>query len=59
MEIEPESSAFDMQKVLIGLLRILKSKGALTEAEALDILWDAKDPFLPWSKRDIKDLFKL
>ncbi len=59
MEIEQGASGFDLQKIVIDLLRVLKAKGALTEAEVLDILWEAKDPYLPWSKRDIKDLFKL
>ncbi len=59
MEIDAVSTGFDLEKVVIELLRLLKNKGALTENEILDILWEAKDPFFPWSKQDIKDLIKL
>lgn len=50
---------FKTGQVVIGLLKTLKQKGMLKEDEVLDILWDAKEPLFPWSKKDIKDLIKL
>jgi hypothetical protein len=50
---------FNTGEVLIGLIKILKSKGILEEKEVLDLLWDAKEPMFPWSKADIKELIKL
>ena len=59
MEIAESTTPFNQEKVVIELLKALKNKGILTEDEVLDILWEAKDPFFPWSKSDIKDLFNL
>jgi len=50
---------FNVGKLLVGLIRLLKEKGVLDEQELLDVLWDAKEPFFPWSKSEIKDLLKL
>jgi len=50
---------FDMGKVVVAVLRLLKKKGLLEEEEILEILWDAKDPHFPWNKSEIKDLLKL
>ncbi len=59
MEITETSTPFNQEKVVIELLKVLGKKGLLTEDEVLNILWEAKDPFFPWSKTDIKDLFNL
>ena len=59
MEITETSTPFNQEKVVIELLKVLRHKGLLTEDEVLNILWEAKDPFFPWSKTDIKDLFNL
>lgn len=50
---------FDVGRIMVGVLRLLKDKGLLNESEILDVLWDAKDPHFPWSKAEIKDLLKL
>ncbi|MBM3298415.1 MAG: hypothetical protein FJY85_00500 [Deltaproteobacteria bacterium] len=50
---------FNVGKLLVEALKLLKQKGVLEEAEILDILWEAKDPYFPWSKEDIKELLKL
>lgn len=59
MENDCTYMGFNVGKVLIGTLRLLKQKGVLKEAEILEILWDAKDPLFPWNKQEIKDLIKL
>ncbi len=56
---EPYSSGFDVEKLLIEVLKLMKKKGVLEESEILDVLWNAKDPLFPWDKQDIKDLIKL
>jgi hypothetical protein len=50
---------FDLGKIVIEILKLLKEKGVLEEKEILEILWEAKDPHFPWSKSEIKDLLKL
>lgn len=50
---------FNVGKVLVEVLKLLKQKELLDETEILDILWEAKDPHFPWDKKDIKDLLKL
>jgi peptide methionine sulfoxide reductase MsrA len=50
---------FNVGKVLIEVIKVLKERELLKEEEILDILWEAKDPHFPWDKRDIKDLLKL
>ena len=56
---EPYSSGFNVEKLLIEVLKLMKKKGVLDESEILDVLWNAKDPLFPWDKQDIKDLIKL
>jgi hypothetical protein len=50
---------FNVGKLVVEVLKLLKQKGVLEEVEILDILWEAKDPYFPWSKKDIKELLKL
>ncbi len=57
--METGKFGFDVEKLLIDVLKLMKNKGLLTEEEVLDALWDAKDPVFPYGKRDIKDLIKL
>ncbi len=56
---EDNRFGFNIDSIVIGLLRMMKNKGLLEEEEVLDLLWEAKDPHFPWSKQDIKDLLKL
>ncbi len=57
--METEFFCFNIQNVLVSLLRLMKKKGVLEEQEILDILWEAKDAQFPWTKEDIKELLKL
>lgn len=57
--MEDTYMGFNVGKLLVQTLKLLREKGILEEAEILDILWEAKDPYFPWSKADIKDLLKL
>ena len=50
---------FNVGKILVEVLKLLKKKGILEEEEILDILWEAKDPMFPWDKKEIKELLKL
>jgi hypothetical protein len=50
---------FNTGKIVIGIIKSLLSKGLLDESEVLDLLWEAKDPTFPWSKKEIKELLKL
>lgn len=50
---------FDLERLLISVLRTLKKKGVLTEDEIMDALWDAKDPNWPWTKKEMKEIVKL
>jgi hypothetical protein len=59
MEGDASYMGFNVGKVVIGMLIMLKNKGVLDEQQILDVLWDAKDPLFPWSKQDIKELIKL
>ena len=59
MENECNYMGFNIGKVLIGTLKLLKQHGVLQEAEVLDVLWEAKDPLFPWNKQEIKELIKL
>lgn len=57
--MEDKYFGFNVGKVMVGLVKLLKEKGVLEEKELLDLLWDAKDPLFPWSKQEIKELLKL
>jgi len=57
--MEENYFGFNVGKLLIGLIRLLKQKGLLDEQELLDVLWEAKEPFFPWTRSEIKDLLKL
>lgn len=57
--MEENYLGFNVGKVLFSVIRLLKQKGMLDEDEILDLLWDAKDPLFPWSKKEIKELIKL
>jgi hypothetical protein len=59
MEDQSSYMGFNIGKVVVGMLRVLKQKGLVQEAEILDVLWDAKDPMFPWNKQEIKELLKL
>lgn len=50
---------FDLGKVIIGTLKMLKEKGLIEEKAILDLLWEAKDAHFPWTREDIKELIKL
>jgi hypothetical protein len=58
-KMEENYFGFDMGKLLLGTIRLLKQKGLLEESAVLDLLWEAKEPSFPWSKSDIKELVKL
>ena len=53
--MEDNYFGFNVGKVLVGILRMLKEKGIVEEKAILDLLWEAKDPQFPWSRDDIKD----
>ncbi len=57
--MEETYMGFSVGKLMVEMLKLLHKKGVLEEAEILDMLWEAKDPYYPWSKADIKDLLKL
>ncbi len=57
--MEEKYFGFDIGKVMIGMLKMLRDKGVFEEQAILDLLWDAKDPYFPWNKQDIKELIKL
>jgi len=57
--MEETYMGFNVGKLVVDILKLLHEKGILEEVEILDILWEAKDPYFPWSKADIKDLLKL
>ncbi len=57
--MEESYFGFDIGKVIIGLLRLLKKKGLLEEEAILDLLWEAKEVEFPWDRNDIKELIKL
>jgi hypothetical protein len=59
MDNECSYMGFNIGKVVIGMLRVLKQRGLVEEAEILEVLWDAKDPLFPWNKQEIKELIKL
>lgn len=59
MEAESSYMGFDVGKVAIGVLKLLKQKGILQEQEILELLWEAKDPLFPWNKQEIKELINL
>lgn len=56
---EEDYFGFHLGKLLVGVIRLLKQKGLVEEQEILDVLWEAKEPFFPWTKSDIKELLKL
>ncbi len=57
--MEQDSFGFNVGGIIVGILRLLKQKGILEEAEILEVLWEAKDPLYPWNKQEIKELLKL
>lgn len=57
--MEENYFGFDLGKVTIGLLKLLKEKGILEEELILDLLWESKDVEFPWDRSDIKELIKL
>jgi hypothetical protein len=57
--MEQDAFGFNIGAIMVGILRLMKQKGLLTEDEILDVLWDAKDPLYPWNKQEIKQLLKL
>lgn len=57
--MEDSHFGFDVGKMIVGLIRMLKENGVLEEEQLLDMLWEAKEPEFPWSKEDIKLLLKL
>jgi hypothetical protein len=57
--MEDEYFGFDVGKLVIGVLKLMKEKGLLEEQAILDLLWEVKDPQFPWTKADIKELVKL
>jgi hypothetical protein len=59
MEDQCGYMGFNIDKVVIGMLKLMKQKGILEDQEILDLLWDAKDPMFPWNRQDIKELIKL
>ncbi|MBI5569722.1 MAG: hypothetical protein HY914_07240 [Desulfomonile tiedjei] len=59
MEDQCSYMGFNIGKVVIGMLKLMKQKGLLEDQEILDLLWDAKDPLFPWNRQDIKELIKL
>jgi len=59
MEDQCGYMGFNIGKVVIGMLKLMKQKGILEDQEILDLLWDAKDPMFPWNRQDIKELIKL
>jgi hypothetical protein len=59
LTMEDSYFGFDIGKIAIGMLRLLKEKGILDEEAILDLLWEAKSVEFPWDKSDIKELIKL
>jgi hypothetical protein len=57
--MEDTYQGFKVGQMVIAILKLLREKGIVSEEEALDLLWDAKDPLYPWSKKEIKELLKL
>ncbi len=57
--MDQDAFGFNMGAIMVGILRLMKQKGLLTEDEILEVLWDAKDPLYPWNKQEIKELLKL
>lgn len=50
---------FDVERLLISTLKLLKQKGALKEDEVLNLFWEAKNPNWPWTKKEMKEILKL
>ncbi len=57
--MESSYMGFDLAKVMIGTLRLMKEKGLIDEKAILDLLWEAKEVQFPWTREDIKELIKL
>jgi hypothetical protein len=57
--MEGDYFGFNVGKLLVGLMRLLRRKGLIEEDELLDMLWEAKEPYFPWSRQEIKELLKL
>jgi hypothetical protein len=58
-KMEENYFGFDLGKVVLGTLKLLKEKGLLEESAVIDLLWEAKEARFPWTKADIKELVKL
>lgn len=50
---------FNLGKLVLGLIKLMKEKGVLEEEALLDLLWEAKEAKFPWDRADIKELIKL
>jgi len=58
-KMEDNYFGFDLGKVVLGTLKLLKERGLLEEEAILDLLWEAKEARFAWDKADIKELIKL
>jgi hypothetical protein len=59
MKMEEDYFGFNLGKLVIGLIKLMKEKGVLEEEALLDLLWEAKEAKFPWDRVDIKELIKL
>lgn len=57
--MEEDYFGFNLGKLVLGLIKLMKEKGVLEEEAVLDLLWEAKDAKFPWDRADIKELIKL
>ena len=58
-KMEESYFGFDLGKLVLGTLRLLKEKGLVEESAVIDLLWEAKEATFPWTRADIKELVKL
>ena len=57
--MEEDYFGFNLGKLVLGLIKLMKEKGVLEEEALLDLLWEAKEAKFPWDRADIKELIKL
>lgn len=57
--MEEDYFGFNLGKLVIGLIKLMKDKGVVEEEALLDLLWEAKEAKFPWDRDDIKELIKL
>ena len=57
--MEDDYFGFNLGKLVLGLIKLMKEKGVLEEEALLDLLWEAKEAKFPWDRADIKELIKL